>query len=69
MANPYIGYRCPQDVHDALIKHLADIQQEKTEFLVDLIRKELCMGKKATLSDRVRDLEQKVLEIERTLLS
>ena len=57
MANPYIGYRCPRDVYDALEKYLAKTQQEKSEFLISLIRKELGIEKNSTLSDRVEKLE------------
>lgn len=67
MANPYIGYRCPQDVYDALEKYLSETQQERSEFLIALLRKELGMTKELNLVEKVESLEIRVAKIEERL--
>jgi hypothetical protein len=67
MANPYIGFRCPQDIYDALEKYLVETQQEKSEFLIGLIRKDLGIAKVETLIEKVESLDIRVSKIESRL--
>ena len=67
MANPYVGFRCPQDVYDNLEKYLKETGQEKSEYLISLIRKELGIQKNATLSDRVGVIEIELKELKQEI--
>ena len=67
MANPYIGFRCPQDIYDALENHLAKTQQEKTEYILGLIRKDLGIAKVETLIEKVESHETRIAKIEAKL--
>lgn len=58
MANPYIGFRCPQDIYDALEKYLAETHQEKTEYILELIRKDLGMTKTKTVLEKLESHEE-----------
>lgn len=64
MANPYIGFRCPQDIHDTLEKYLDTTGQEKTEYIIGLIRKDLGIAKIETLAEKVEshDKDIKILK-------
>lgn len=62
-----IGFRCPKDIAIAFKKRLKETDQEKTEYLVALLAKDLGIEQPETLSDRVEKLEQKVANIEARL--
>jgi predicted DNA-binding protein len=67
MANPYIGFRCPQDVYDALENYLKVTGKEKTEYILELIRNNLNIKKDLNLAEKVEDLDLRVAKIERRL--
>ena len=68
MANPYIGFRCPQDIYDELEKHLNKSGQEKTEYILALIRKELGIKKGFNLLEKVEALDSRVAIIEARII-
>lgn len=67
MANPYIGFRCPQDIYGALEKYLGETSQEKTEYILNLIREDLGTKKDLNLIEKVEDLDIRVANIEARL--
>ena len=67
MANPYIGFRCPQDIYDTLENYLQDTGQEKTDYILGLICKDLGIVKVETLIEKVEDLDIRVTRIESKL--
>ena len=62
-----IGFRCPKNIAIAFKKRLKETEQEKTEYLVALLAKDLGIELPISLSDRVERLEQKVSDIEKRL--
>jgi hypothetical protein len=64
MANPYIGFRCPQDIYDAIEKYLEITDQEKTEYILDLIQKDLGIKKVLNLAEKVEDLDFRLTKLE-----
>jgi len=67
MANPYIGFRCPQDIYDALEKRLEGTHQEKTEYILGLIRQDLGIAKIETLIEKVESHDIRIAAIEARL--
>ena len=62
-----IGFRVPVDLAIALEKYLAETGQEKTEYIVGLIRKDLGIAKVETLIEKVESLDIRVAIIEARL--
>jgi len=64
MANPYIGFRCPQDIYDTLENYLQATGQEKTEYILGLICKDLDIVKELSLIEKVENLDIRVTKLE-----
>ena len=62
-----IGFRVPVDLAIALEKYLVETGQEKTEYIVGLIRKDLDIAKVETLIEKVESLDIRVAVIEARL--
>lgn len=62
-----IGFRVPTDIAIALEKHLDATGQEKTEYIVGLIRKDLGIAKVETLIEKVESHEIRIAAIEAKL--
>lgn len=62
-----IGFRVPSDIAIALEKYLDATGQEKTEYIVGLIRKDLGIAKTETLIEKVESLDIRVANIEKKL--
>ena len=62
-----IGFRVPIDLAIALEKYLSETGQEKTEYIVGLIRKDLGIAKVETLIEKVESLDIRVAVIEARL--
>ena len=62
-----IGFRVPVDLAIALEKYLVETGQEKTEYIVGLIRKDLGIAKVETLIEKVESLDIRVAVIEARL--
>ncbi len=62
-----IGFRCPKNIAIAFRERLKQVGQEKTEYLVALLAKDLGIDQPIPLGDRVEKLEQKVANIEARL--
>lgn len=62
-----IGLRVPDDVAFALEKYLQATGQEKTEYILSLIRKDLGITKVETLIERVESLDIRITSIEARL--
>ena len=62
-----IGFRVPVDLAIALEKYLVETGQEKTEYIVGLIRKDLDIAKVETLIEKVESLDIRVASIEARL--
>jgi hypothetical protein len=62
-----IGLRVPDDIAIALEKYLQATGQEKTEYIVGLIRKDLGIAKVETLIEKVESLDIRVSKIEARL--
>lgn len=67
MANPYIGFRCPQDIYSELEKRLKGLGEDRSEFMIALIRKELGIKKGFNLLEKVEALDNRVAAIEARL--
>ena len=62
-----IGLRVPDDIAIALEKYLQATGQEKTEYILGLIRKDLGIAKVETLIEKVESLDVRVSKIEARL--
>ena len=62
-----IGFRVPVDLAISLEKYLIETGQEKTEYIVGLIRKDLGIAKVETLIEKVESLDIRVAVIEARL--
>lgn len=62
-----IGLRIPDDVAIALANYLNSTGQEKTEYVLGLIRKDLGIVKVETLIEKVESLDIRVSNIEKRL--
>lgn len=62
-----IGFRCPKDIAIAFKRRLKETDQEKTEYLVALLAKDLGIEQPIPLSDRVEKIEQEISEIKARL--
>lgn len=62
-----IGLRVPDDVAIALDKYLQATGQEKTEYILGLIRKDLGVAKIETLVEKVESHDVRIAAIERRL--
>lgn len=62
-----IGLRVPDDVAIALENYLQATGQEKTEYILGLIRKDLDIAKVETLIEKVESLDLRVSNIENKL--
>lgn len=62
-----IGFRVPDDLESALNKYLDATGQEKTEYIVSLIRKDLGVAKVETLIEKVESHEIRIAAIEARL--
>lgn len=62
-----IGFRVPIDLAIALENYLNATGQEKTEYIVGLIRKDLGIAKVETLIEKVESLDIRVANIEAQL--
>jgi hypothetical protein len=62
-----IGIRVPDDVAIALDNYLKATGLEKTEYILDLIRKDLGIAKIETLIENVESLNVRVANIEKRL--
>lgn len=62
-----IGLRVPEDVAIALEKYLTATGQEKTEYILGLIRKDLDVAKVETLIEKVESHEVRIATIEARL--
>jgi len=62
--NSRIGFRCPDEVAIALEKYLEATGQEKTEYIVGLICKDLGIVKVETLIEKVESLDVRVAKLE-----
>lgn len=58
-----IGFRCPKDIAIAFKRRLKEVEQEKTEYLVALLAKDLGIDQPIPLSDRVEDVEIELKEL------
>lgn len=62
-----IGLRVPDDVAIALEKYLNATGQEKTEYILGLIRKDLGIAKIETLIEKVESHDMRIAKIEAQL--
>jgi hypothetical protein len=62
-----IGLRVPEDVAIALENYLSSTGQEKTEYIVNLIRENLSLAKVETLVEKVESLDIRVINLESKL--
>lgn len=62
-----IGLRVPEDVAIALDKYLNATGQEKTEYILGLIRQDLGIAKIETLIEKVESHETRIAAIEARL--
>ncbi len=62
-----IGLRVPDDIAIALEKYLNATGQEKTEYVLGLIRKDLGIAKVETLIEKVESHEIRIAAIEARL--
>jgi hypothetical protein len=62
-----IGLRVPEDVAIALDKYLNETGQEKTEYVLGLIRQDLGIAKIETLIEKVESHETRIAAIEARL--
>ena len=62
-----IGFRVPTDIAIDLEKYLSETGQEKTEYIVGLIRRDLGIAKVETLIEKVESLDVRVTSIEARL--
>lgn len=62
-----IGLRVPEDVAIALEKYLNATGQEKTEYILGLIRKDLDIAKIETLIEKVESHDIRIAAIEARL--
>ncbi len=53
-----IGFRVPIDLGPVLEKYLSETEQEKTEYIVGLIRKDLGMAKTKTVLEKLESYEE-----------
>lgn len=58
-----IGFRCPKDIANAFKRRLKETDQEKTEYLVALLAKDLGIEQPIPLRDQVETVKIELKEL------
>ncbi|WP_055074922.1 hypothetical protein [Pseudanabaena sp. 'Roaring Creek'] len=67
MPSPYIGLRCPNDLHEALVTYLKENGEKLSPFILRLIAKEIGFNKAnddLSIKERLEILEKRVASLE-----